>query len=92
MRRLYDGKMKRCICGQAVEVVAGRLASHYVKHNGFAEVWCEGSHSRAYSLEMADDLNRDTHGVPYDAELRAADEEMERRLYGEPRLWSIGLD
>ena len=86
-------KMKRCpICGQAVRVVAGRLGFHYVKHGGFAEMPCEGSHSRAYPLEMADDLNRDTHGVPHDAELKAGDEEMDRRLYGEPRLWSIGLD
>ena len=85
--------MKRCpICDQAVRVVAGRLGFHYVKHGGFAEMPCEGSHSRAYPLEMADDLNRDTHGVPYDAELRAADELMNRRLYGEPRLWSIGLE
>ena len=75
------------VCGQEVEIVAGHLAAHYTRHFGFAETWCEGSRRPAYPPpvgEMADDLKRDTYGVPYDDELREADEMLEQRLFGQP--------
>lgn len=85
-------KTKRCpVCGQEVEVIAGRLAFHYrpprYRYIPDIETRCEGSDRRVYPRltgEMLDDYYRDTYGVPYDDELRAGDEIMERRIYGEP--------